>query len=353
MTKYDFKNCIRKYAKEIQLIKQSAHDLHKHVNQTYDKIHPYGFHLDLVAESVYEYGNEVCEAEKDILPLFFGAYYHDSIEDARQTYNDVMAIARQYMDEQEAYLATEIVYALTNDKGRNRAERAGDKYYQGIRETPYAPFIKLADRLANIKYSFTHGNDANAHMKAVYKKELPHFLEAISVQTDDIRFSLPQSMIDKINSGDFHAPKKRLFFDMDGVLVDFESGLAQQDEKTMREYAGRYDEIPGLFGQMKPMPKAIDAVHKLNEHYDCYILSTAPWKNPSAWSDKVLWITKYLDDVFHKRIIITHCKHLCKGDILIDDRGKNGTSEFEGEWIQFGSEEYPNWDAVLNYLLPK
>jgi len=146
--------------------------------------------------------------------------------------------------------------------------------------------------------------------------------------------------------------RKRLYFDMDGVLVDFESGLARQSEQTLKEYERRYDEIPGLFGIMQPMPGAIDAVHKLNEYYDCYILSTAPWGNPSAWSDKVLWVTRYLDDVFHKKMIITHCKNLCKGDILIDDRGKNGTSEFEGEWIQFGSEQYPDWDAVLEYLLP-
>lgn len=52
-------------------------------------------------------------------------------------------------------------------------------------------------------------------------------------------------------------------------------------------------------------------------------------------------------------MVITHCKSLFKGDILIDDRGKNGTSEFEGEWIQFGSDSFPNWDTVLAYLIPK
>lgn len=140
---------------------------------------------------------------------------------------------------------------------------------------------------------------------------------------------------------------------MDGVLVDFQSGLAQQDEKTLREYEGREDEIPGIFGVMKPIDGAIEAVHRLSKHYDCYILSTAPWRNPSAWSDKVAWVTKYLDEVFHKRIIITHCKHLCKGDYLIDDRSKHGVTEFEGEWIHFGSERFPNWDAVLEYLLPQ
>ena len=152
--------------------------------------------------------------------------------------------------------------------------------------------------------------------------------------------------------------KKRLFFDMDNVLVDFQSGLDKVDEETKNRYKAkgpgdkdRLDEIPGLFGKMDPMPGAIEAVHKLAEVYDVFILSTAPWKNPSAWSDKVTWVTKYFDDVFHKRMIITHRKDLVDGDYLIDDRGKNGTSEFKGEWIQFGSERFPYWDAVLEYLL--
>jgi len=144
--------------------------------------------------------------------------------------------------------------------------------------------------------------------------------------------------------------KKRVFVDMDNVLVDFESGLAQVSEEVKQEYEGRLDEIPGLFGLMKPMPGAIEAMHELQKHYDLFILSTAPWKNPSAWSDKVTWVTKYLDDVFHKRMVITHRKVLCQGDYLIDDRGKNGTSEFSGEWVEFGSEKFPDWNSVLKYL---
>lgn len=146
---------------------------------------------------------------------------------------------------------------------------------------------------------------------------------------------------------------KRVFIDMDNVLVDFKSGLDQVSEETKAAYAGHVDDIPGLFAMMKPMQDAIEAVHKLEKHYDLFILSTAPWKNPSAWSDKVAWVTKYLDDVFHKKMIITHRKDLCQGDYLIDDRGKNGTSEFAGEWIEFGSERFPNWESVLKYLTPK
>lgn len=155
-----FDKWVKEHETVLQNIRQAAHELHESVNQTYDGSHPYGFHLDMVVDSIYKYGHEVCADEQDLLPLFFGAYYHDSIEDARQTYNDVKKAALQWMDKEQAITAAEIVYALTNDKGRTRAERAGEHYYQGIRETPYAPFVKLADRLANTTYSFTHANQS-------------------------------------------------------------------------------------------------------------------------------------------------------------------------------------------------
>ena len=202
MTKDNFKAILDKYADEIGQIRYSAHSLHASVNQNYDQVHPYGYHLDMVAKLVQRYGYYVCSDEADVLPLLFGAYYHDAIEDARRTYNDVLRTARQFMDEEQALLAAEIVYALTNDKGRTRAERAGERYYQGIRSTPYAPLVKLADRLANATYSFRHLNEKNdfsglnAQMKEVYRREMPHFLQSITVpNTDDLRYQLPPEML--------------------------------------------------------------------------------------------------------------------------------------------------------------
>ena len=95
------------------------------------------------------------------------------------------------------------------------------------------------------------------------------------------------------------------FYDPEANTLDIRSnGLYPSN--VLSNLCSRLDEIPGLFGLMKPMPGAIDAMHELQKHYDLFILSTAPWKNPSAWSDKVAWVTKYLDDVFHKRMVITH-----------------------------------------------
>lgn len=198
MTRAEYEALVEKYAEEIERIRVSAHELHRSVNQTYGDELPYGYHLDMVVNGIRDFGHLVLAKEEDLLPLFFGGYYHDSIEDARQTYNDVMATARGMLTEEQALMATEIAYALTNDKGRTRAERAGEKYYQGIRETPYAPFVKLCDRLANITYSCSGVNDDNLHMKDVYKSEVPHFLSSINPHSDDRRFLVPQEVVLKL-----------------------------------------------------------------------------------------------------------------------------------------------------------
>jgi (p)ppGpp synthase/HD superfamily hydrolase len=198
MERQQFETYLKQYAQQIETIRQSAHELHRSVNQTYGDGLPYGYHLDMVVQGLHDFGHLVCVREEDVLPLFFGGYYHDSIEDARLTYNDVMKTARQYLTEEQAIMATEITYALTNDKGRTRAERAGEKYYQGIRETPYAPFVKLCDRLANITYSCAGTNRDNLRMKEVYKSEVPHFLASINPHSDDPRLLVPQEVVMKL-----------------------------------------------------------------------------------------------------------------------------------------------------------
>ena len=198
MTQQEFDAQLRACQETISYIQASAFQLHASVGQTYDGTHPYSLHLQMVADSVMKYGHEVCQETSDMLPIIFGAYYHDSIEDARLTYNNVVRTASHFMTPDQAVMAAEIVYALTNDKGRTRAERAGENYYRGIRQTPYAPLVKLADRLANTTYSATHTNASNQHMLHVYRSEMPHFIESIHSDGSDPRTALPPDMVEAL-----------------------------------------------------------------------------------------------------------------------------------------------------------
>jgi 5'(3')-deoxyribonucleotidase len=151
--------------------------------------------------------------------------------------------------------------------------------------------------------------------------------------------------------------KQILYIDMDNVLVDFRSALNKVTPGLLDEYAERFDEIPGIFSLMDPMPGAITAVHALIAKYEIFILSTAPWLNPSAWSDKINWIQTHFgvdrDSPLHKRLILSHHKNLNRGDYLIDDRDANGADRFEGKLIKFGSAPFEDWQKVIDYLIKK
>lgn len=149
--------------------------------------------------------------------------------------------------------------------------------------------------------------------------------------------------------------KQIVYIDMDNVLVDFPSAIAQLDEDIRAQYVDNLDEVPDIFSLMSPLEGAIEAVHQLAERYDLYVLSTAPWLNPSAWRHKLEWIQQYFGleegSVFYKRLIISHHKNLNQGAYLIDDRTKNGADRFAGKHIHFGTAEFPDWKAVVDYLM--
>jgi 5'(3')-deoxyribonucleotidase len=137
---------------------------------------------------------------------------------------------------------------------------------------------------------------------------------------------------------------------MDNVIVDFPSAFPHLSLEILQEYEDRLDEVPGIFALMEPLPQAIASFEELATKFDTYILSTSPWGNPSAWSDKLLWVKRYLGEVAYKRLILSHHKHLNSGDFLIDDRTKNGADRFQGEHILFGSDKFPDWPSVVDYL---
>ncbi len=146
--------------------------------------------------------------------------------------------------------------------------------------------------------------------------------------------------------------KKTLYIDMDNVLVDFPSAFGHLGEDVHAAYADRLDEVPGIFALMQPLPGAVDAFHELSGLFDTYILSTAPWENGSAWSDKLAWVKLHLGAPAYKRLILSHHKHLNHGDFLVDDRTRNGVDRFRGQHIHFGTDAFPDWAAVLEHLRP-
>ena len=107
---------------------------------------------------------------------------------------------------------------------------------------------------------------------------------------------------------------------------------------------------PGIFALMQPMAGAIEAFEELSTLFDTYVLSTSPWDNPSAWSDKLLWVKRHLGQSAYKRLILTHHKNLNLGHYLVDDRTTNGADRFQGEHILFGSSRFPDWPTVTDYL---
>ena len=145
--------------------------------------------------------------------------------------------------------------------------------------------------------------------------------------------------------------KKILYIDMDNVLVDFQSGIDQLDDATREKYDGKLDEVPGIFSKMVPVKDAVESFTELSKVFDVYILSTAPWENHTAWSDKLNWVKKHMGDSAYKRLILTHHKNLNQGDFLVDDRDKNGSDRFGGKFIHFGKGEFPDWKSVKDYLI--
>ncbi|MEO1032649.1 MAG: phosphohydrolase [Bacteroidota bacterium] len=139
---------------------------HKSVNQKYDG-YDYDFHLNMVFEIAQKFIHLIPPKEQE--NVLAACWVHDIIEDARETYNDVRKATNETI--------AELAYALTNEKGRNRMERANDKYYKGIRDTKNASFIKFCDRIANVMHSKYKGS----RMFDVYRQENAHFVSKIYV----------------------------------------------------------------------------------------------------------------------------------------------------------------------------
>ncbi len=150
----------------LEKAKAYAIEKHRSVNQKYDTF-AYEYHLNMVYEVGKKFIHLIDEEERD--SVLSACWVHDIIEDARETYNDVKKATNETI--------AELAYALTNEKGRTRAERANAAYYQGIIDTKNASFVKFCDRIANVQYSKEKGS----RMFQKYKEENAIFVSKIYV----------------------------------------------------------------------------------------------------------------------------------------------------------------------------
>lgn len=144
-----------------------AFEAHKAVNHLYDG-QPYSVHL-IMASVVGTNFMHLIPEEEDRMNVTAAIYEHDTLEDTPLTFNDLKKATNE--------VVAELAYACTNEKGRNRAERANDKYYEGIRNTKFATFVKLCDRIANVQYSI----EKNSRMINLYSKEQEHFFQNLYI----------------------------------------------------------------------------------------------------------------------------------------------------------------------------
>lgn len=159
---------------------------------------------------------------------------------------------------------------------------------------------------------------------------------------------------------------KILYIDMDGVIADFEAGMAkiaphiELGEHHTIPYEERSKQVddavlnnPGFFESLPLIDGAFDAVEQLSTCglYEVFFLSTPMCNVTHSYGGKRQWLQDNFGSWTEKRLILTHRKDLAIGDILIDDRTRNGAQEFKGELLLFGGAKFPNGESILKYLL--
>jgi 5'-nucleotidase len=140
----------------------------------------------------------------------------------------------------------------------------------------------------------------------------------------------------------------RIYIDLDGVVCDFKT--AMQEVRCQEPDRGFPQSRIGFFSQMPPMPGALEAVRELALTHDVWFLSRPSFRNLHSYTEKALWIQTHLGFEMLQRLILCGDKSLVIGDILVDDCGHAGQEVFQGTWLQFGSEKYPDWKTVMSEI---
>lgn len=169
--------------------------------------------------------------------------------------------------------------------------------------------------------------------------------------------------------------KKTIAIDMDGVLADVETHFVNWYERDFGELVTResmsgkaeYDAFPdktavrkfvttaGFFRTIPLMPGAVEAVKKLMENYEVYIVSAAT-EFPQSLSEKYEWLTEHFSFISWRNIVFCGDKSVIHTDYMIDDHCKN-LDFCKGKPIMFSAAHNAliehhirvnSWEEVLN-----
>ena len=142
-----------------------------------------------------------------------------------------------------------------------------------------------------------------------------------------------------------------IYIDMDDTLCDYKSAF----EKALQNNPGtQYPQsVPGFFLNLEPLLNAIETFQWFFEEpqFDVYILTEPSPKNPHSYTEKRLWVERYLGYGAVEKLIISPHKQLNRGAYLIDDCDKGkGQERFEGRLIRFGHDQFKSWGSVREYF---
>lgn len=144
---------------------------------------------------------------------------------------------------------------------------------------------------------------------------------------------------------------KIIYIDLDGVLCNFVKAYLNDLEKCPTQ---KYPQSQfGFFIKLEEIPGAIKAFKTLEEYFEVRILTRPSIYNLNSYTEKAYWVLEHLGFETLERLDMSCNKSLHIGNYLIDDTDKDGQLDFKGEFIKFGSDEFPNWEYIVNYLILK